>query len=164
MSTVSDIPIPPLVCIGGGNMGGAILTGLTALDPCPQLAVIDPSPAVAERYQSGPIKHFSDMAAMTEADVMILAVKPQIGAAVAEQVAPFLRPEQLLISILAGTTLDTLQSWFPGHSRIIRAMPNTPMAIGKGMVGLAPLPALEKNDIAVAQQIFAVSAKGLGGR
>ena len=142
-------------------MGGAILSGLASLEPCPDLLVIDPSEAVAERYATSAIKHSPHVSEIASASVVILAVKPQIGAQVAVQVQPVLRQDQLLISILAGTTLETLTSWFPNHQRIIRSMPNTPMAIGKGMVGLAPLPGLDQSAISLAKKIFEISANVL---
>jgi pyrroline-5-carboxylate reductase len=153
--------LPSIACIGGGNMGTAILNGLVTLDPKAQLKVIDPSPSVADRFAKSPIEHFFSMDAISTSKIIILAIKPQIGVTVAEQLRPHLQPDQLVISILAGTTLSTLQRWFPEHQHIIRAMPNTPMAIGKGMVGLSPLNNIDSLHIAVAQQIFSISAEVL---
>lgn len=68
--------------------------------------------------------------------VLMLGVKPQKLDDVAEQVAAAVGPETLLISILAGTELATLRALFPSAGAIVRAMPNTPVAIGRGVVTL----------------------------
>jgi pyrroline-5-carboxylate reductase len=80
---------------------------------------------------------------------------------VAEGLAPHLGPEHTLISILAGTTTATLSRCFPTAGAVVRAMPNTPMAAGLGMVGIAPGPGADADTMDLAETVFAPSAKVL---
>jgi len=80
---------------------------------------------------------------LTEADVVILAVKPQDFTVLSQQLKPFLRTEQLIISIMAGISLARLDELLAHHS-IIRAMPNTPAQIG---MGVTVFTASEKADL-----------------
>ena len=74
----------------------------------------------------------SNTEAVTGADVIILAVKPQTLARVAREIGPVLRPGQLVLSVLAGPTTKALVATL-GHDQVVRAMPNTPARIGSGM-------------------------------
>ena len=66
-------------------------------------------------------------------DVVVLAIKPQTFDAVAAELRERLLPEQLVVSIMAGVPLAKLSSALGGHAHVVRAMPNTPAAIGAGM-------------------------------
>ncbi len=74
----------------------------------------------------------SNTEAVTGADVIILALKPQTLARVGREIGPFLRPGQLVLSVLAGPTTRALVATL-GHDQVVRAMPNTPARIGSGM-------------------------------
>ncbi|MGZ6269807.1 MAG: pyrroline-5-carboxylate reductase, partial [Candidatus Limnocylindrales bacterium] len=71
--------------------------------------------------------------AVQDADVVLLAVKPQMLRRVGRELGPCLRPEQLVLSIVAGATTAALTGLLGGHRRIVRSMPNTPARIGRGM-------------------------------
>lgn len=120
--------------VGAGNMGGAMLRGWIAAGLSPQaVTVIDPgAPAVPEgvRVLAAPEGASSDGSAP---EVMVLAVKPQLLDAVAPSLAA-VRPA-LLLSILAGVEEAALEARTPAGS-IVRAMPNLPVAIGKGVTAL----------------------------
>ena len=124
----------PLWLVGAGNMGGAMLRGWldTGLDPA-QVVVIDPNaanlPAGVSAFPAPP----PDGAAPA---TVILAVKPQLLDAVAPSVAPILEPETLLVSILGGVEIASLRARFPAPRAILRVMPNTPVAVGKGVMAL----------------------------
>ena len=116
--------------VGAGNMGGAILDGwLRSGIDRDRLTVIDRAPADVGRG----IRALATSPAGENPDILVLAVKPQ---QLAELVAtmPGMRP-RLLLSILAGVEIATLQRLFDG-SRVVRAMPNLPVAIGQGVVAL----------------------------
>ena len=116
--------------LGCGNMGGALLhrwvdAGLT------RVTVIDPSPCdlpagvgagAAAPAGQGP-------------DVLVLAVKPQLLAEAAAPLLDRLKPNTLIVSILAGTTCATLGALFGGKA-VVRTMPNTPARIGQGVTAL----------------------------
>jgi pyrroline-5-carboxylate reductase len=129
-------------------MGGAILRGWLAADVGPAtFHIIDP---VAENLPEGVHVHRSSAALDATFDVVILGIKPQLLAELAPEIAQILAPGATLISILAGTTTDTLSACFP-DARIIRLMPNLAAAIGKSPLGVfAPNETeLAKTDIAV---------------
>jgi pyrroline-5-carboxylate reductase len=69
------------------------------------------------------------------ADVVVLAVKPQVMRDTARALAPFLK-QQLVVSIAAGIRIADLSRWLGGYPRIVRAMPNTPALIRRGITGL----------------------------
>src|SRR5579862_5529836 len=70
--------------------------------------------------------------AIDEADVIVLAIKPQMLGRVGAELRPHLRPNQLVLSVIAGATTVALEG-FLGHQRIVRSMPNTPARLGRGM-------------------------------
>jgi pyrroline-5-carboxylate reductase len=123
----------PLWLIGCGNMAGAMLDRWleAGLDPR-QVSVVRPSGrAVASGVRV--------LTALPEDEVpalVLLGIKPQKLDEVAPGLAPALRPETILVSILAGVEQATLRDRFPIPRTIVRAMPNTPVRLGKGVVGL----------------------------
>lgn len=139
-------------------MGSAIISGLLSLEQPPSITVIDPSPQVAEHFAGTPVTVTTDQQQAAAAAIVVLAVKPQMGSAVAASLAPHLHDQQLLISILAGVQLRTLCKWFPALSRVVRAMPNTPMAINQGMVALSADGPSAAADLQLAQALFAPAA------
>src|SRR5205085_7060669 len=88
------------------------------------------------------------------ADVVVLAVKPQIIAAVLERIAGRVRPQQMVISIAAGCTLGRLVDRLGGSCRLVRAMPNTPALVREGMTVLVGGGAATAQDLEVARQMF----------
>ena len=127
----------PLVVVGVGNMGGALLKGLLAqgLDPKSVLA-IDPSPPepMAKALAShGIICHAQAPGLATPVAVILLAVKPQIMDAVAPKCAVLAGPNTVVLSVAAGRTIASLACHFPVGTAIVRSIPNTPAAIGRGI-------------------------------
>jgi pyrroline-5-carboxylate reductase len=124
----------PLWLIGCGNMAGAMLRRWLdqGLDPG-QVTVVRKSGApVADGITVLTAPPFDGEVPAT----VLLGVKPQMLDTVAPGLTPILAPETLLISILAGVERATLRQRFPTPRAILRAMPNTPVAIGQGVVGL----------------------------
>jgi len=122
--------------IGGGNMGEAMLAAVLEkkLATTADVSVSDISEErrdyLKERYDvtvTGDNK-----AAASGRDIVVLAVKPQNLAEVAEGLKGCLKATQLVVSIVAGVTIDTLSKGL-GHNRIVRVMPNTPAQIGYGI-------------------------------
>lgn len=125
--------------IGGGNMAAAITGGLLAKGRSPSdITIVDPNAEQRTKLQNTlGVTAVQDMgAACQNADIIILAVKPQIIPVVAAQInAAASLNGKLLISIAAGVTLATLEDLF-GDLAIARAMPNTPALLGLGATGL----------------------------
>ncbi len=125
--------------IGGGNMAAALIGGMIRRGVAPSdIYAIDPNEDARKRSaeQFGIHTGAAADAAISAYDAVVLAVKPQIVKAVAAGLAPFLKPHQVVISIVAGIRSDDLSRWLNGHTRIVRTMPNTPALIGMGATGL----------------------------
>ncbi|HEX8239066.1 MAG TPA: pyrroline-5-carboxylate reductase [Allosphingosinicella sp.] len=123
----------PLFLIGCGNMAGAMLEGWLAAGADPRLiTVVRPS-------GRAPAPGIRTLTALPEDEVpalVLLGVKPQKLAEVAPVIAPALEPQTLLVSILAGTPLATLRGLFPVPRTIVKAMPNLPVGLRKGVTDL----------------------------
>ena len=123
----------PFWLIGCGNMAGAMLHGwIDAGIDCRQITVVDPFLTAAPEG----IRLLREAPEDEVPALVLLAVKPQKLDDVAPVLAPALDPHTILISILAGTELASLRARFPACPRIVRAMPNTPVRLRKGAIGL----------------------------
>lgn len=146
--------------IGGGNMAQALIGGLLAEGtPATTINVAEP---VAELRDLLAVRGVNVFASATEAaidaDVIVLAVKPQIIQTVLHELAPYVA-KKLVISIAAGVTVATLSKGLAGHSRIVRAMPNTPALVQTGATGLFASAIVDQDDRDNATNIL--SAAGL---
>ncbi len=154
--------LPAVSFIGGGNMATAMLKGLTGLSPRPRLTVAEP---MADKRLALASLGVETVAANSDAvaagSLVVLAIKPQMAATVVPGLAAAWTPDKVLVSILAGMTTAKLAAWLPRGARIIRAMPNTPLAIGQGMVGLCRGAHADEADLALAEALFAPSGKVL---
>ncbi len=92
--------------------------------------------------------------AVSQADIVLLAVKPKNLAEVAEQLQFLLKKETLFVSVLAGVSIKTLQEYFPGQ-QMIRTMPNLAVSCGKGIVGLVETPELSSSIRQKVESLFA---------
>ena len=123
---------PSIFLVGAGRMGGALLRGWLAAgfppaslfvkepQPSPEMAALLKDKGIADRPPSAP-------------DVLVLAVKPQIMAKVLDEVAPQAGPQTAVLSIAAGRTVASIARHFPPGAAIVRAMPNLPAEIGRGI-------------------------------
>jgi pyrroline-5-carboxylate reductase len=142
-------------CIGAGAMGGAIIRGLLARGWVARehLIYYDPDPASRKKMEKMKVEAALDNPEVMHAQVVVLAVKPQLLDPVLAGIKDFARPWHLIISIAAGTTLATLEAALP-ESRIIRAMPNTPALVGAGMTCISPGSRATPEDTALAVKLF----------
>jgi pyrroline-5-carboxylate reductase len=142
--------------VGGGNMASALIGGLIARGVAPErLAAIDPSQAqrasLAARF--GIATHAAPSAAALDADVVVLAVKPQQMREAVAAIAPQLGAP-LLLSVAAGVRAADLSRWLGSAARIVRTMPNTPSLVGLGATGLAAYPGARDEDRRLAESIM----------
>jgi pyrroline-5-carboxylate reductase len=123
--------------IGAGNMAGSLIRGLkTSGTPAGHIVAADPAQAQLNALANLGIKTTTDNAvAVDTADIVVLAIKPQITGSVLLQLPP-LKRHQLVISIVAGIDMRSLQDWLPNEQPIVRCMPNTPALLGAGITGL----------------------------
>jgi pyrroline-5-carboxylate reductase len=148
---------PLFAFIGGGNMGRALVGGLIAGGHAPsRIRVADAAESCramcAERY--GVVVTDDNRAACADADVVVLAVKPQQLRDVCLALAPAIAPTSLVLSIAAGITLGHLQTWLGEGRAIVRAMPNTPAQIGCGAAGLYANAAVSEAQHALADRLL----------
>ena len=132
-----------LLLVGCGKMGGAMLEGwLREGAPGNRICVVEPTPSeslrtLAERSGVTLVSQISGTPADMAVSVVILAVKPQMMADVLPQVAARTAPSApLALSIAAGTTIAAFEAAFGAQSAVVRAMPNTPAAVGRGAAAL----------------------------
>jgi pyrroline-5-carboxylate reductase len=125
--------------IGAGNMARAIAQGLlnTGFAPADLVLAGPRQEALAPLAQDWGVAVTTDnRAACAGAQVVILAVKPQLMAQVCQGLQGAVAADALVISVAAGIRLSSLQHWLGGHGALVRAMPNTPAQIGAGATGV----------------------------
>jgi len=142
--------------IGGGNMATAIIGGLSAKGVKPSDIVVaevnaEARARLAERLGVSTVA--SPGAEMAHLDAIVMAVKPQNMREAARALAPHLA-DQLVISIAAGIRLEDLSRWLGGHTRLVRAMPNTPALVHAGVTGLYAPPETREVDRQSAHQLL----------
>ena len=131
----------PLVLVGAGKMGSRLLDGWLRFGLKPtNVAVIEPSPSpqirtLAERG----VRLNPDAGVLTGAAAIVIAVKPQIAEQVMPALAPMIAQSTIVISIMAGRTLQFLSRTLKSAGALVRAMPNMPAAIGRGITVAVPL-------------------------
>ena len=144
--------------IGGGNMAEALIRGLVGANLV-KPTLITATDVRAERCQQlaaqyGVTTHADNARCVREADVVLLAVKPQIMGDVLREIGPAVERRHLLISIAAGVATRTIRENLGKDARIIRVMPNTPALVLQGAAAITKAKGLEKDDLATAQEIF----------
>ena len=137
--------------LGGGFMGEGIIQGLIArgVSSPSELRVCDLVEArrseLSGRY--GVAATSRHLEAIAGANLIVIAVKPQEFEALSRDLGGALTPDQIVVSIMAGVRIDTIRELI-GHKRIVRAMPNTPGAIGEGFTGWTATPLIDAEDLA----------------
>lgn len=145
-----------LLFIGAGKMATAMAAGLQKkqLWPADQMAAVEIVPEARQKFteQTG-VRCVAEAAAeLASADVILLAVKPQVAEAVAKGLQP-LPAQAMVLSICAGITLAKLSLWF-GTGRVVRIMPNTPLMVGKGASAYALGKDAGQREAAVTEQLL----------
>ncbi|MBF4490100.1 pyrroline-5-carboxylate reductase [Psychrobacter sp. N25K4-3-2] len=148
--------------IGGGNMAQALISGLVSCGIKPSLiTVADPSSEAREQLAAKGLNTVDPTvdatAAIIGADIVVLAVKPQVMKPVVSAFADVL-DKQLVISVAAGLSTDILSGMLGGYSNIVRAMPNTPAMIQMGATGL-----YGTDDISAEQKQLATAVMEASG-
>lgn len=131
---------PTITFIGAGNMAAALIGGLIA-DGADPHTIIATDPDEQRRQtlsENAGIRTLADNAkAVMQADIVVLAVKPQILEAVTRELGDAIRTcRPLIVSIAAGIRSDTLQRWLGGDVALVRSMPNTPAMLQTGATAL----------------------------
>ncbi|MFV0279939.1 MAG: pyrroline-5-carboxylate reductase [Rhodoblastus sp.] len=146
-----------IVLMGAGKMGFALLQGWANLDMAgPNVAVVEPMPSPELRALCAEkgirLNPQDDMSGAP--DILVLAIKPQMLDAAAGRLAALGGPQTLIVSILAGKSMADLFARAPRAKAIVRAMPNTPAAIGRGVTGAAASAGVDEAQRALAHRLL----------
>lgn len=150
-------PGGPVLLLGAGKMGSALLEGWLArgLDP-KTVFVIDPAlpDAALQALESRGVTVGPQAGQLSDPAAILVAVKPQTAQAALPAAAAFAGPSTVVVSIMAGTTLRTLGAAFPAGTAIVRAMPNTPAAVGRGITGAFAAPGASERQRITAEALL----------
>jgi pyrroline-5-carboxylate reductase len=129
-----------ILLVGAGKMGGAMLEGWLGLGLEPQYAaVLEPQPSRELSALAGRGLRLNPAAnAAGDVSAILIAVKPQVAPEVIPTLAPYVGAGTVVVSIMAGRTLDFLEETLSQRAALVRAMPNTPAAIGRGITVAVP--------------------------
>jgi len=149
-----------LLLLGAGRMGSAMLRGwLISGLPAERIIVLDPAPSEDIRRMAGDAGAVLNPPAEELGDVSVLvaAVKPQVMDEALSEIAPALSAggTPLVLSIAAGRTIASFKRHFGEDAPVIRAMPNTPAAIGEGITGFAASPEVSEAQKDMARALLA---------
>lgn len=143
--------------IGAGVMGETLLSGLIRAGRAPeQLVVVEKraerAAELSERYG---VRVVPEVSAAAAADTVLLVVKPQDMAEVLGEIAPALRPGQLLVSLAAGITTGFIESHVPAGVAVVRVMPNTPALVDEGMAAISAGTHCDEEHLVEAEALMA---------
>jgi pyrroline-5-carboxylate reductase len=152
-----------LAVIGAGNMAEAIVRGILSAK------LFEPAQIIAADVSPGRRQYFQDqlgVAAVQEntraargSRIVLVSVKPQQMESALRDLQSSLVPDALIVSIAAGVGTGKIETWLGGSQwRVVRAMPNTPMLVGAGMVALCRGVGASAADLATARKLFEAAA------
>src|SRR5262249_18841356 len=148
-----------LVLVGAGKMGGALLEGWSRLGlDLARVAVIEPLPSreIADLAARG-LRLNAAMNLVHGPTAVVIAVKPQNAAEIMPLLAPVVGPGTVVLSIMAGKTLGFLAEGLPPRTAVVRSMPNTPAAIGRGITVAVPNPHVSAAQRDLAHKLLAAT-------
>jgi pyrroline-5-carboxylate reductase len=155
------ITLPSIAILGTGSMGGAILSGLVQPSVTVEGGIrvtnrtaAKAEPLASDRVTSLALEHTPDAnaRAVAGARIVILGVKPYLIADLLKDVAPALEPDALVVSVAAGIPVQAMEQLT--RNAVLRAMPNTPSSVGRGVTGLAGGSRATADDIALVKELF----------
>lgn len=155
---MTDPALPPLLLVGCGKMGGAMLAGWLERGVS-QVVVVEPFAAARDTLAGKPgVTAVADAAAIPAGfapAAVILAIKPQEAAATLPAYARFAGPGTVFLSIMAGKTLAGMRALLGGDPAVVRAMPNTPAAVRQGFTVAYPGPGVTPAQRALVDTLLA---------
>lgn len=146
-----------LVLVGAGKMGGAMLEGwlkggaeasrIVALDPAPP-------PEMRELIARSGVRLNPDVSSIRDAEVVVVAVKPQLMEDVLPGVVALKASKPLILSVAAGKTIASFERHFGADAAVIRTIPNTPAAVGRGITAMAANAHVSAAQLALARSLL----------
>jgi pyrroline-5-carboxylate reductase len=153
--------LPTIAIIGAGSMGGAILGGLLApgVDVSGGIRVTNRTTAKADRRAAPGVISYAlestpdaNLQAVRRAGIVLLGVKPAMIRDTLAEIAPALDAATLVISVAGGVTISTMEAAVP--NAVLRAMPNTPALVGRGVTGLSAGSRATPEHLALGRALF----------
>lgn len=164
MRKKEHITLPTIAMLGAGSMAKAILSGLMAdhVTHTSPIRLTNNTQQQALTFQDTPgvvawsVEETPDanIRAVTDADIVFIAVKPAKVVTLLDEIAPALKQGAVVVSVAAGITTQLMEQHLPDHVSVIRTMPNTPAQIGLGVTGLCSGSKARKEDLAVIVQVM----------
>jgi len=148
--------LPPILLLGGGKMGGAMLAGWRERGLAPSF-VVDPAPAAAA-LAGGGVQVVASVEAIPpgfDPAAVVVAVKPQQASAALPGLARFMTGEVVALSIMAGRDIAGLRAVLGPGAPVVRAMPNTPAAIRQGITVACPGPGITAGQRSLCDTLLA---------
>ena len=146
-----------LVLVGAGKMGGAMLEGWLAggADPT-KIVALDPAPPpeMKQLIERHGIRLNPEIATIKDAEVVVIAVKPQLMEEVLPKVAPLKASKPLVLTVAAGKTIASYERHFGADAAVIRTIPNTPAAVGRGITAMAANPHVTPAQLEMARKLL----------
>ena len=159
-----------IAILGTGSMGKAILSGILAAGTSPaDVRVTTKSKATADAIFSNhgvqatslESNSAANSSAAKDADLVILAVKPNMILETLSEVAAVLKPDCLVVSVAAGITTAAMEEQLSGNEAVVRAMPNTPSVVGLGVTGISKGSNVSDEKLDLAIELFSSVGKVL---
>lgn len=154
--------LPTIAILGAGSMGGAILSGLTGpgIEVTGGIRVTNRTEAKAVALRSAVVNSLAletdadaNVTAVTGARVILIGVKPAMVVDLLREIGPVLADDAIVVSVAAGVSTATMEAALPRVS-VLRAMPNTPAVIGRGVTGISAGSRSSADDLDLVRAVF----------
>jgi pyrroline-5-carboxylate reductase len=155
------VTLPTIAILGAGSMGGAILSGLKSPDVTVTggIRVTNRTAEKAAALQGGIVTSLAtaddsraNLTAVAGARIVLIGVKPHMVPDLLVEIAPALEPDAIVVSVAAGVRIATMEALVSGS--VLRAMPNTPAIVGRGVTGIAAGSRSSAEDSALVRALF----------
>ncbi len=149
--------------LGAGVMGETVVSGLLRAGRDPgSLLVSERRPErVDELRRRYAVEVVTNLDAAARAGTLVLVVKPQDMPDLLDEIAPVVRPEQLIVSLAAGITTATIEGRLPAGVAVVRVMPNTPALVDEGMAAISPGAHCDEAHLVEAEELLRATGKVL---
>ena len=161
-TSVRDTTLPAIAILGAGSMGGAILAGLLAPEVTVEggIRVTNRTELKAAALRGGGVSSYAtdddptaNLTAVAGAKLVVIGVKPAMVPALLDEIGPALEADAIVISVAAGVTTASMEQRVRGV--VVRAMPNTPSTVRRGVTGVSAGSRASEHDITLASALFA---------
>lgn len=152
-----------ILMIGAGNMGLAYAEGIvnSKLTGGSKLMVYDIRPEMTENLDKKTFEVYGDLKQATQkAELIFLAVKPYHAEDLMKDLKPMLQPNQIIVSIMAGLSIETLKQGL-ALNKIVRAMPNLPAQVGKGLTSYTASEEVSKEELVLIDKILSSTGRAI---